>query len=203
MKQMQQLDGLDVDFAGIIFNKQSAQYVDGKIPPGELKSADLDIKKVGVFVNADYEEVMKTTETYGLDMVQLEGFESPEFCRRLSGQTEVIKTFFIDNCTDENVDSILGEFDEVCDYYTFDTIIKKDFSGIASNFDWQKIAASKIEKPFFIGGGIRPEDAPLVKRFKHPDFYGVDLNSYFEKEPGMIDMALVLKFISSLKQLKS
>ena len=57
----------------------------------------------------------------------------------------------------------------------------------------------KIEKPFFLSGGIGPDDAALVKKFKHPDFFGVDLNSLFEKEPGVKDMGLVLKFIHGLK----
>ena len=66
--------------------------------------------------------------------------------------------------------------------------------------DWKLIADSKIEKPFFLSGGIGPDDYSLVKAFKHPDFFGVDLNSLFEKEPGVKDMAQVLKFMHGLKK---
>ena len=199
MKQLQQLDGLNIDFAGLVFNKQSPQFVDGKISGKELKQADLDIKKVGVFVNASMDEILDNVEKFGLDMVQLEGEETPEFCESLSGETEVIKTFFIDHLPDDTIDSLLVDYDEVCDYYSFDTIVKKDFGGISEKFDLQKITGSKIEKPFFLGGGIKPEDAQIIKQFRHPDFYGIDLNSYFEKEPGIKDMALVLGFVAALK----
>lgn len=199
MKQLQQLDGLNIDFAGMVFNKQSPQFVDGKISGKELKQADLDIKKVGVFVNASMDDILDKVEKYGLDMVQLEGEETPEFCESLSGEIEVIKTFFIDHLPDDTIDSLLVDYDEVCDYYSFDTIVKKDFGGISEKFDLQKITGSKIEKPFFLGGGIKPEDAQIIKQFRHPDFYGIDLNSYFEKEPGIKDMALVLGFVAALK----
>ena len=199
MKQLQQLDGLDIDFAGLVFDKQSTLYVNGRLSGNEMKTADLDIKKVGVFVNAGYDEIMETADAYGLDLVQLEGNETPEFCETLSEEIEVIKTVFIDQYKAATIDTLLTEFDEVCDYYSFETVVKKDFSGIAEKFDWKMISGSKIEKPFFLGGGIKPEDAPLIKKFKHPDFYGVNLDCYFEKEPGVKDMALVLTFMRGLK----
>jgi phosphoribosylanthranilate isomerase len=78
LKQLQQLDGLNIDFAGLIFYKESPRYVVGKISKEELQSTDFDIKKVGVFVNAGYDEIMQTAEDYGLDVVQLHGEETPE-----------------------------------------------------------------------------------------------------------------------------
>ena len=60
-------------------------------------------------------------------------------------------------------------------------------------------ADAKIEKPFFLSGGIGPEDAAMVKKFKHPDFFGIDVNSKFEKEPGVKDMGLVLGFVKDMK----
>jgi phosphoribosylanthranilate isomerase len=39
----------------------------------------------------------------------------------------------------------------------------------------------------------------MDQKYKHPDFYGVDINSRFEKEPGVKDMALILQFKLGLK----
>ena len=199
MKQLQQLDGLEVAFAGLIFFKKSPRYVEGKISKEELSDADLDIKKVGVFVNAAFDEIMETVEDYGLDVVQLHGDESPHLCEQISNEIETIKAFRIDDQVDKSIDYMLKEYDDVCDYYLFDTAGKNGAGGTGKKFDWKKIADSKIEKPFFLSGGISPEDAMLVKKFKHPDYYGVDVNSRFEKEPGVKDMSLVLKFIHALK----
>ncbi|MEO6537745.1 MAG: phosphoribosylanthranilate isomerase [Ferruginibacter sp.] len=198
-KQLQQLDGLDIGFAGLNFYKQSPRFAAEKISKEEIKNADLDIKTVGIFVNSDYDEIMKTKEAYGLDIVQLHGDESPHLCEQVAGEIEVIKAFRIDDASDKSIDYMIADYDEVCDYYLFDASSKGTFGGSGQKFDWQKIASSKIEKPFFLSGGIGPADGPLVKAFRHPDFYGVDVNSLFEKEPGVKDMALVLQFKLGLK----
>ena len=71
--------------------------------------------------------------------------------------------------------------------------------GSDEKFDWSKIGSAKIEKPFFLAGGIGPDDAALIKKLKHPDFYGVEINTHFEKSPGVKDMVLVLKFMHALR----
>ncbi|HWC53457.1 MAG TPA: phosphoribosylanthranilate isomerase, partial [Chitinophagaceae bacterium] len=116
MKQLQQLDGLEIDFAGLNFYKGSPRYVGDKIATKEIQNADFDIKKVGVFVDSDYDEVMKTIDDYALDIVQLHGNEKPELCSMLAEDIEVIKVFRIDANT-KKVDDLLKDFDDVCDYY--------------------------------------------------------------------------------------
>ena len=199
MKQLQQLDGLEIAFAGMIFYKKSLRYVGDKILKEELSDADLDIKKVGIFVNAEFDEIMETVEDYGLDVVQLHGDETPHLCELISNEIETIKTFRVDDKSDTLIDYMLKDYDEVCDYYLFDTAQKNGSNGNGKKFNWKEIAESKIEKPFFLSGGIGPEDALLVKKFRHPDYYGVDINHLFEKEPGIIDMAMLLQFMHSLK----
>lgn len=199
LKQLQQLDGLNIDFAGLIFYKESPRYVVGKISKEELQSTDFDIKKVGVFVNADYDEIMQTVEDYGLDVVQLHGDETPELCEQLSDNVEVIKAFSIDANTG-SIDKLVEEYDAVCDYYLFDSKGKAGaVGGTGTQFDWKLIKKFKIEKPFFLSGGIGLDDAAKVKSFKHPDFIGIDINSKFEKEPGIKDMALVLQLKQAMK----
>jgi phosphoribosylanthranilate isomerase len=199
MKQLQQLDGLDIDFAGLIFYKESPRYIGENISKKELKSADFDLKKVGVFVNPEMIDVLDAIDDYGLDAVQLHGDESPEMCEDLSSEVEVIKVFSITG--DEDIDKLVAPYDAVCDYYLFDTGgLKESFGGTGKQFDWTILTKAKIEKPFFLSGGIGPDDAPKVKAFKHPDFFGVDINSLFEKEPGVKDMSKVLHFRQAMKK---
>jgi phosphoribosylanthranilate isomerase len=199
LKQLQQLDGLDIDFAGLMFYKESPRYIGDKISKKDLKRADLDLKKVGVFVNPEMIDVLDAIDDYGLDVVQLHGDESPEMCEDLSGEVEVIKVFRIkDGVTD--IDALVADYDAVCDYYLFDKAVDNSFGGTGKQFDWGILTKAKIEKPFFLSGGIGPDDAPKVKAFKHPDFFGVDINSKFEKEPGVKDMGKVLQFKQAMKK---
>lgn len=199
MKQLQQLDGLDIDYAGLIFYKQSPRYIGNKISGAELKKADLDLKKVGVFVDPELIEVLDAIDEYGLEVIQLHGNEDPEMCDDLSSEVEVIKAFRINETVD--IDKLVAPYDAVCDYYLFDSKppTQETFGGTGNRFDWNILTKAKIEKPFFLSGGIRPDDAPALKAFKHPDLFGVDINSKFEISPGVKDMKLVLGFKQSMK----
>ncbi len=198
LKQLQQLDGLDIDFAGMIFYKDSPRYIGGKLNAKDIKKADFDLKKTGVFVNPEMIEVLDAIDEYGLEVVQLHGDETPEMCEDLSSEVEVIKAFRITGT--EDIDKLVAPYDAVCDYYLFDTGgLKESFGGTGQQFDWSILARAKIEKPFFLSGGIGVEDAARVKAFKHPDMFGVDINSKFEVSPGVKDMKLLLQFKQGLK----
>ena len=198
MKQLQQLDGLDIDFAGLIFYKDSSRFIGDKLDKAALKTADMDIRKVGVFVNPEMIEVLNAIDEYDLDVVQLHGDETPEMCEDISSEVEVIKAFRITEGVD--VDKLVAPYDAVCDYYLFDTGgLKESIGGTGKQFDWDMLTKAKIEKPFFLSGGISVEDAARIKTFKHPDLFGVDINSRFEASPGVKDMKLVLQFRHALK----
>jgi phosphoribosylanthranilate isomerase len=206
MKQLQQLDGLDIDFAGMIFYKDSPRYAGDKLPKKEVKKADFDLKKTGVFVNPELIDVLDAIDEYGLEVVQLHGDESPEMCDDLSGEVEVIKVFRLTG--NENVDALIAPYDAVCDYYLFDTGgissslgggQEEAFGGTGQQFDWSILSKAKIEKPFFLSGGIGLEDVAKIKAFKHPDLFGVDINSKFESSPGVKDMSKVLQFKVAMK----
>ena len=199
-KQLQQLEALNIDYAGLIFYKDSPRYMGDKITGKQVKDADFDIKKVGVFVNPGYSELLDAIDEYGLDIVQLHGNETPEMCEELSAEVEVIKAFRIAGEKSIDIDEMVADYDEACDYYLFDTAgLKESFGGTGQQFDWSVLKKAKIEKPFFLSGGIGPDDAQKVKAFNHPDFFAVDVNSKFELSPGLKDMAAILKFLQGFK----
>ena len=198
-KQLQQLEALNIDYAGLIFYKDSPRFMGDKLTGKELKNADFDMKKVGVFVNPSYADLLDAIDEYGLDIVQLHGNESAELCEELSAEVEVIKAFRIED-TQVNIDKLVEPYDGVCDYYLFDTGgLKESFGGTGKQFNWEILKKAKIEKPFFLSGGIGPDDAQKVKSFSHPDFFAIDINSKFETAPGVKDMAAILKFIQAFK----
>jgi len=198
LKQLQQLDGLNIEYAGMIFVKDSPRYVGDKLDKEALKNADFDLKKVGVFKNPEMIDVLDAIDDYGLDVVQLHGEETPEMCKDLSDEVEVIKVFNLKG--DEDIDALVADYDAVCDYYLFDTKSSDgETGGTGKKFDWKILAKAKIEKPFFLSGGIGVEDIAALKKFKHPDYFGVDVNSHFEKEPGVKDMVQILLFKKGMK----
>lgn len=119
IEQLKVLDDLPIDYEGLIFYEQSPRFVLKKMEGKVVKESGLSVTKVGVFVNADEEEIMKQVDDFGLDMVQLHGDETASFCNRISDYIKVIKAFRIADF-DANIDWLVKEYDEVCDYYLFD-----------------------------------------------------------------------------------
>jgi len=199
LKQLQQLDALDIDFVGLNFYKESPRYVIGKISHEDVKNGDFDIKKVGLFVNESLDKIMKAAEDYSLDVIQLHGDETPAFCKRLSEEIEVIKTFRVEGDTDK-IGEVVNKYDDACDYFLFDTGgHKESLGGTGMQFDWDILLRSRIEKPFFLAGGIGLPDVARIKSFDHPDFFAVDINSKFEITQGVKDMDMVKMFAQMLR----
>lgn len=199
-EQLTQLDQMGVDYAGLIFFHQSSRYMLDKLKTTDVKHLSLALKKAGVFVNASEEDINTQVELYGLDLVQLHGDETPAFCKHISSTVSVIKAFRITRYNEQNIDWMVKPYEEVCDYYLFDTNRKGAYGGTGEKFEWEILNNNIINKPFFLSGGIGLADVEKVKAFKHPFLYAVDINSMVESEPGVKDMEQVGQFVKEIKQ---
>lgn len=201
LKQLHQLGEWGVQFAGMIFYHKSPRFVMRHLKGYEVKKAKLKVFKIGVFVNASYDEVMNHVDNYGLDMVQLHGNETPYYCSRLSDYISVIKAFRITET--DNIEWKTKDFYSDSDMYLFDTE-GEGFGGTGRKFNWSKLEGLNVGKPFFLSGGIAPEDDVNIKTFmKEPvakDLFALDINSKFEVMPGVKDMDKVKQFVLQMSQ---
>lgn len=191
LEQLKQLDDIGVNYAGLIFYDQSARCIINKLNAEDVKPMHLSLKKIGVFVNAEEEFIMSQVENFGLDMVQLHGDETPGFCKLISDQITVTKAFRITQTNEQNIDWMMKPYEEYCDYYLFDTNRKNAYGGTGEKFDWKILHQNKINKPFFLSGGIGLKDVEKLKVFEHPFFYCVDVNSRVEISEGVKDMEAI------------
>ncbi|MEP6615388.1 MAG: phosphoribosylanthranilate isomerase [Ginsengibacter sp.] len=198
IEQLNQLDALGVDYAGLIFYSRSVRYVLNKLRSEDVRSLDLSLQKVGVFVNASEEDILSQVELYGLDIVQLHGDETPAFCNHISHHVSVIKAFRITQKNEQNIDWMVKPYEEFCDYYLFDTNRKGAYGGTGEKFDWEILKRNKIHKNFFLSGGIGIDDIERIKNFEHPFFFAIDINSRVEVEDGIKDIPLVSEFVNEL-----
>jgi len=185
---------LQPDFMGFICYDKSARYFNGPMP--QLPAA---IKKVGVFVDAPIEEVKQLIKTYQLDLIQLHGNESPEYCNEFVG-IPIIKVFSIKDSFDFNE---LLPYETVCDYYLFDTKGKLP-GGNGFTFNWNVLKDYPSTKPYFLSGGIGNEELDKVKAFLDTSYskycYAIDVNSKFELEPGLKNTEELEKFRYELQR---
>ncbi len=180
------------DYLGFIFYKKSTRHFDSSIP--ELPKS---IKKIGVFVDEELKTVKDTIEKFNLQAVQLHGSESPEYCSQLNN-VEVIKVFSI---KDEFNFDVLQPFEDVCDYFLFDTKGKLP-GGNGYTFNWNVLEQYPSTKPYFLSGGIGLHEIEKLKEFKESPAskycYAIDVNSKFEIEPGLKNIEELEKFITHL-----
>ncbi|MBV9962304.1 MAG: phosphoribosylanthranilate isomerase [Parafilimonas sp.] len=199
--QVRQFNELGIEFAGFNFYKRSPRYVHKTMPSTAIKKIRGKINKVGVFVDEDADELLKTVDDCGLYLVQLHGNESPRYCERISNYISVIKVFRLSD--DDNVEWKIKDYYDVADMFMFDTETTT-FGGSGKKFNWQVLKDIKINKPFFLAGGISVNDADELKKFSQQsvakDLFAVDINSRFEVMPGIKDAELVKGFKKRLNE---
>jgi phosphoribosylanthranilate isomerase len=186
---------LEPDYMGFIFYGSSPRYVH-ELQVDALESIPHTINKTAVFVNESAETINDLIDKYNFDFIQLHGDESPEFCNSLRDKAIVIKAFGVNNDFDFKQ---LNKYKNKVDLFLFDTKTES-YGGSGKTFDWGILDNYELEIPFFLSGGISPENIEEVKYITHPQFYGVDLNSKFEITPGLKDLEKLEKAFNTIKQ---
>lgn len=184
------------DFMGFIFYPRSARYVGAKPDSSIFNNIPSGITRVGVFVDETADKILELAHISGLEMLQLHGDESPEFCSNLrSSGLKIIKVFKASWSFDfkQTIPYI-----SACDYFLFDTLTETP-GGSGMKFNWNILNSYNLEKPFFLSGGIGPGDYGIIKTIENRGLFAVDINSCFEISPGIKDVKMVKTFIDRLK----
>ncbi|TAG58659.1 MAG: phosphoribosylanthranilate isomerase [Runella slithyformis] len=186
---------LKPEFIGFIFYDKSPRFV-GDMDEAVARAVPKSIKKVGVFVNATPEYVVRMTKKYELQFAQLHGQETPDFCRQLKMRgVNIIKAFAIDESF--NFTS-LNNFKPHTDFFLFDTKGAQP-GGNGEVFDWNLLRRYDNDKPFFLSGGLSLQNIDLVSELEGMKVYGLDINSKFETAPAQKDIEKIAELIAILR----
>lgn len=190
-KNIRETESLGIDMVGFIFYSKSPRCICEM--PGYMP---VNARRVGVFVNECKQTIEMYADRFGLDYIQLHGFESPEFCRSLQAYGfKLIKAFSVACPKDLQP---VHDYEDFCEYFLFDTKCEK-YGGSGNQFDWNILEAYNGDTPFLLSGGINPYSAKALRKFHHPRLAGYDLNSRFEIKPGLKDTERILQFLNELR----
>ncbi|MDE6124968.1 MAG: phosphoribosylanthranilate isomerase [Eubacterium sp.] len=184
LKRPQDIDyvnALKPDFIGFILTSGFGRSITKETAEALKSRLDKGIKAVGVFVNDDAEVINSFVADGIIDMVQLHGSESADFCKEITAP--VIKVF-----KPEAFDKI-SEYELFADYFLFDS-----GTGTGRTFDWCSIP--KTEKPFFLAGGLSADN--LEKAINRVKPFAVDLSSSVETD-GFKDFEKIKKVMEIVK----
>lgn len=194
-----EIAALNPDFIGFIFYDQSPRFVGELLDEATVKALPRSIRKVGVFVNASPDYILRNVKKYDLQYVQLHGNETPEYCRSLQNRgINIIKAFRVDGSFNF---SMLNNYKAFADFFLFDA--KGDQpGGNGITFDWSVLKNYDNTKPFFISGGIGLDNLDQLEQLKGMKLYGVDVNSQVETAPGVKDVDKVKELIARLRPIE-
>ena len=186
-----------VDWIGMIFWQPSSRCCHD---PGVAQTIPEGIQRVGVFVDEEVETIVRRTEEYGLNRVQLHGRETATSIRqlrqRLPQGVEIIKAISILTLDDL---ALAEDYEPLVDYLLFDTKCET-VGGSGRQFDWSILNHYQGQRPFLLSGGIGPDDAQRLAAFSHPQLAGYDLNSRFETAPGIKNVEALQRFLAERKE---
>ncbi|MEO2207230.1 phosphoribosylanthranilate isomerase [Paenibacillus pabuli] len=203
---------LPIDYIGVVFADSRRQIEADKA--AELRAVLMDWtapnrpKLAGVFVNPSMTELESVMEVAHLDVIQLHGQESPEFCGLVKQRfgTEVFKalSFPKDETATEVNDAakILDPYQNVVDAILLDTYDPLYGGGSGKTFAWDRIPAYAewaIQHgiALFVAGGLQPDNVEQLIQNYAPD--GVDVSSGVESD-GVKDIAKITAFVERVKQ---
>ena len=181
------------DFTGFVFYMLSKRYV-SLITARSLKAKlNKKIKSIGVFVNAPPEEIAAAAELGIINMVQLHGDETNAYIAELRKicTLPIIKAVRVR----EEADIKKAAFYN-CDYFLFDTYSTASYGGTGRQFDTQLLKGVKINKPYFLAGGLNAGNVRSALKGLKP--YAVDVSGGVETG-GSKDEIKIKNFIKQVK----
>ncbi len=181
------------DAIGLVFAKSSRQVnshqareIISVLPPF--------VQSVGVVVNPDPDELTQLIDLCGLDIVQLHGDESPDFCALFKNRA--IKALRIRSSSDlENI----KRYEAHVRGFLLDAWSSSAMGGTGMTFDWTlaEKALAITNKPVILAGGLDPDNVSRAIKQVRP--WGVDVSSGVEDSPGKKNLVRVRKFIKAVR----
>ena len=180
-----------IDALGFIFYPDSPRYVTPDTARSIIRDLPEGIVRVGVFVNRDPSEVMEITAFCAVDLIQLHGDESPDYCRRFPAERLIKAVSFQAD----------GDLEGLARYpvnaFLLDHRDMGKYGGTGKTANWDLAGRIRAIYPLILAGGLHEGNIAAAIRHAGPD--AVDLNSGVEKFPGKKDPEKIKRIIDIIR----
>ena len=203
---------------GFVFWPNSPRRITAETVRAMTANVSARVLKVGVFVDQPVADVARTMEVAGLDVAQLHGHESPEYCRQLMvelsgasrspGPSRVspalveVQRATASHGTVFKAIGIAGNGATTIDDYDPDVVLLVDahdparFGGTGRTVNWDTAREIAASRSTILAGGLNAANIKLAIRSVRP--YGVDVSSGVESAPGVKDPNRLRAFFEAL-----
>src|SRR5262245_5693825 len=181
------------DAVGFVFVRSSPRYIGPEEAARVVAGLPALVSSVGVFMDQSAEAIGEVLETCPTTYTQLHGSEDEDLAGEVGPY--LIKAVRFDRAS---IESDLRRWDEVDDVDAI--LIDGPSAGSGEPFDWSVLAplVRGLSKPFFLAGGLNPENVGDAVRALRP--YAVDVSSGVERERGVKDPDLIARFCEAVRR---
>ena len=180
------------DALGFVLYSKSPRCVKSSAVKEIVRQLPPYVTTVGVFANANADEILDVMDECALDLAQLQGDEPPSVCERLG--SKAIKAIRVKD---------LSSLDAMKAYavraFVLDTYTRDNFGGTGKQFDWDLAVEAKQYGRLILAGGLTPENVREAIQKVRP--YGVDVSSGVESRIGKKDPQKVRRFTRVAKEI--
>ncbi|MGH6894066.1 MAG: phosphoribosylanthranilate isomerase [Dongiaceae bacterium] len=187
---------------GFVFFPASPRNVEPATVRALSARVPAGIRKVGLLVDESDARIADILSRCDLDLLQLHGKETPERVANIRARfgRQVIKAISVSEAAD--LDRAAG-YESVADYLMFDAKPPKSMAGVlpggnALSFDWGLLAGRRFRLPWFLAGGLTPDNLTEAVRISGAPM--VDVSSGVEDRPGEKNVSKIKAFLDACKR---
>ena len=186
----------NINYFGLIFYKKSPRHISYESALDLINySKNKKIFSVGVFVNENIENLNQILKKLNFNFIQLHGEENDKYIKDIkkNNNIKIIKVISVGDLKD--IEKTIKYPNS--DFFLFDykPNIKELPGGNAKKFDWSLLKGIKIEKPWFLSGGINMNNINDIKNYAIP--YGIDVSSGVEEKLGIKNNKKIVSLVNT------
>ena len=184
------------DALGFNLIPQSKRYIDIEGAASWIAKLPLEICKVAVMADPNWEDACRIGQIQFIDALQLHGNESPEFCRRLADAAMPFAKA-VPVTASKSLADLPNYFTDIM---ILDSKVGQTFGGTGKPFPWKFAPEFVRHHPritVILAGGLNPENVAEAVKVVRPR--GVDVTTGVESAPGKKDLPLLKAFVEAAR----
>ena len=179
------------DAIGLVFYAKSPRYVTPAQAARIVVELPPFVMAVGLFVDATADEVNAVLRVVALDLLQVHGDETPEFCGQFG--VPFVRAVRMEEGTD--LIEYAHRFSRA-KALLLDAHVPGTPGGTGTMFDWGRIPRD-LRMPLILSGGLTTDNVGRAVREVKP--WAVDVSSGVEASRGTKDPGKIVEFIRSVR----